>query len=65
MYWQNQDKKTYKRNNRLVTDTVRIPFEGIGKPEQLKENLTRFWSRIIDDTTRLVYTLIEDTVTII
>ena len=54
-YWQGQDKKTLKRINALIKDTLREPFEGIGKPEPLKENLSGFWSRRIDDTNRLVY----------
>lgn len=40
-------------------DIVRNPFEGIGKPEPLKENLTGFWSRRIDEEHRLVY-VVED-----
>ena len=55
IYWQGQDKKTLKRINALIKDTLREPFEGIGKPEPLKENLSGFWSRRIDDTNRLVY----------
>jgi toxin YoeB len=55
VYWQGQDKKTLKRINQLIKDTQRSPFEGIGKPEPLKENLTGFWSRRIDETNRLVY----------
>ena len=55
IYWQGQDKKTLKRINKLVNDTKRTPFEGIGKPEPLKENLSGFWSRRIDETHRLVY----------
>jgi len=55
LYWQGQDKKTLKRINKLLTDAKRSPFEGIGKPEALKENLAGFWSRRIDDTNRLVY----------
>jgi toxin YoeB len=54
-YWQTQDKKTLKRINSLIKDTLREPFDGIGKPEPLKENLSGFWSRRIDDTNRLVY----------
>lgn len=54
-YWQGQDRKTLKRINMLVRDCLRSPFEGIGKPEPLKENLTGFWSRRIDETNRLVY----------
>ena len=50
-----EDKKTLKRINKLIYDVKRSPFEGIGKPEPLKENLSGFWSRRIDDTNRLVY----------
>ncbi|MEX3921380.1 Txe/YoeB family addiction module toxin [Paraburkholderia sp. BR10872] len=55
VYWQGQDRKTLTRINQLIKDTQRSPFEGIGKPEPLKENLTGFWSRRIDETNRLVY----------
>ncbi|MFS8931216.1 Txe/YoeB family addiction module toxin [Cupriavidus taiwanensis] len=62
VYWQNQDKKTLKRINALIQDAQREPFEGIGKPEALKGNLSGFWSRRIDDTNRLVY--VADDVTL-
>ncbi len=52
-YWQGQDKKTIKRINSLIKDALRQPFDGIGKPELLRENLSGFWSRRIDDTHRL------------
>lgn len=65
VYWQGQDKKTLKRINRLIDDTLRSPFEGIGKPEPLKENLTGFWSRRIDDTHRVVYAVDDSQITII
>ena len=65
VYWQGQDKKTLKRINKLITDTQRSPFEGIGKPEPLKENLAGFWSRRIDDTNRLVYAVNDTHLTII
>lgn len=65
LYWQGQDRKTLKRINKLILDTKRSPFEGIGKPEALKENLTGFWSRRIDDSHRLVYVLDEQHLTII
>ena len=65
IYWQNQDKKTLRRINKLITDVKRSPFEGIGKPEPLKENLSGFWSRRIDDTNRLVYVVDEGVITII
>ncbi len=65
LYWQTQDKKTLKRINKLINDVKRSPFEGIGKPEPLKENLAGFWSRRIDDTNRLVYTVDDQTITIL
>lgn len=65
VFWQGQDKKTLKRINRLINETMRAPFEGIGKPEPLKENLIRYWSRRIDDTNRLIYYADDERITII
>ena len=65
VYWQSQDKKTLKRINKLINDTMRQPFEGIGKPEPLRENLSGFWSRRIDETNRLVYAIDDGFITII
>ncbi len=65
VYWQGQDKKTLKRINTLIQETVREPFTGIGKPEPLRENLSGFWSRRIDDTHRLVYTVENENLAII
>lgn len=65
LYWQGQDKKTLKRINKLITDTQLSPFEGIGKPEPLKENLAEFCSRRIDDSNRLVYAVDDKKLTII
>jgi toxin YoeB len=65
LYWQSQDKKTLKKINRLIQDTLSNPFEGIGKPEPLKENLSGFWSRRIDETHRLVYVVDDNYLTII
>jgi len=64
-YWQRQDRKTLKRINRLIEDTKRNPFKGIGKPEPLKENLSGFWSRRIDESNRLVYAVDSNQLTII
>lgn len=55
LYWQTQDRKTLKRINTLIADIKRSPFEGIGKPEPLRENLSGYWSRRIDETNRIVY----------
>jgi toxin YoeB len=65
IYWQTQDKKTLKRINKLINDMNRQPFEGIGKPEPLRENLSGFWSRRIDATNRLIYAVDDSFITII
>lgn len=65
IYWQTQDKKTLRRINALIKDCQRSPFEGIGKPEPLKYNLSGYWSRRIDDTNRLVYRFDDDNLIII
>ncbi len=65
VYWQTQDRKTLRRINLLVQDAMRNPFSGIGKPEPLKENLSGFWSRRIDDTHRLVYAVSGEDLAII
>ena len=64
-YWQNQDKKTLKRINKLIKDIQRNPFEGIGKPEPLKFEFQGCWSRRIDDANRLVYTVSDKEITIL
>ena len=60
LYWQSQDKRILKRINALLKDIARSPFDGIGKPEGLRGNLTGYWSRRIDDTHRLVYRVQPD-----
>ena len=53
--WQRQDKKTLKKINLLIKDIQRDTYNGIGKPEGLKGNLSKWWSRHIDDVNRIVY----------
>lgn len=65
LYWQGQDKKMLKRINQLVKDICRNPFEGIGKPEPLKGNLTGFWSRRVDEKHRLIYAVEDSAVVVI
>ena len=65
VYWQSQDKKTLRRINKLIENILREPFDGVGKPEALRENLSGYWSRRIDDTHRLVYAVTDERITII
>lgn len=64
LYWQMHDKKNLKRINQILKDIRRSPFDGIGKPEPLKANLSGWWSRRIDEEHRLVYTIEKETVLI-
>ena len=65
LYWQSKDKKTLRRINELLKDVERGGYEGIGKPEALKEDLSGYWSRRIDDRHRLVYRITGDVCEII
>lgn len=64
LYWQSADKTILKRINRLIQEIQREPFEGIGKPEPLKHQLSGFWSRRIDGQHRLVYAIENETLLI-
>jgi toxin YoeB len=65
LYWEKNDKSKVKRINELIKDCQRNKFEGIGKPERLKENLSGLWSRRIDNEHRLVYRIQENRLHII
>lgn len=62
--WQRENKSITKRINQLIKDMLRTPFEGLGKPEGLKGDLSGFWSRRINDEHRIVYA-VEDNVIVI
>ncbi|MCK4401902.1 Txe/YoeB family addiction module toxin [bacterium] len=55
LYWQRTDKKIAKRINVIIKDIKRNKYEGIGKPEPLKHNLSGYWSRRINSAHRIVY----------
>ncbi|MHC8402677.1 Txe/YoeB family addiction module toxin [Pseudomonas sp. MDT1-17] len=59
LWFQQNDKAGLKRINLLIKSIQREPFDGLGKPEPLKHNLSGFWSRRITAEHRLVYT-VED-----
>jgi toxin YoeB len=60
LYWQTQDRKTLKKINNLIKDIERAPFNGIGKPEMLKEDLSGKISRRINEKDRLIYSVEEE-----
>jgi toxin YoeB len=55
LHWHSADRAVLKRVNRLIEDALRDPFDGIGKPEQLRHALAGAWSRRITEEHRLVY----------
>jgi toxin YoeB len=55
LHWQKTDKRLRKRINALISETVRTPYSGTGKPEALKHALAGYWSRRITDEHRFVY----------
>lgn len=65
LYWQEQDKSMLKKINKLIMETLRQPFTGIGKPEPLKYQLQGYYSRRITDEHRFVYRVDGDSLKII
>jgi len=64
LYWQNTDKQILKRINELIKDIQKNKYKGIGKPEPLKNNLSGYWSRRINNEHRLIYKIEEDKIMI-
>ena len=49
-----------ERINRLIRETQREPFGGVGKPEPLKHALSGYWSRRLTDEHRFIYRVEKD-----
>ncbi len=63
VYWKKTGNKIIlKRIAMLTRAIVENPFDGIGKPEPLKHQLTGKWSRRIDRENRLVYSIENQTI---
>lgn len=65
LWFQQNDKAGLKRINLLIKAIQRDPFDGVGKPEPLKHNLSGFWSRRITAEHRLVYGIEDDEIQIL
>ncbi|MFG2600777.1 Txe/YoeB family addiction module toxin [Streptomyces sp. NPDC048462] len=64
-FWSESARTMTRRINKLINDTLREPFVGIGKPEPLRGDLSGYWSRRIDDEHRLVYRATESELVIV
>lgn len=65
LWFNENDRKLLKRINLLIRDALRSPFEGIGKPEPLRGDLSGHWSRRINDEHRLVYKITHEELIVI
>jgi len=64
-WWIKEDRKKALRIVKLIKEVQRNPFEGTGKPEPLKYELSGCWSRRIDQEHRLVYQVTEEKIRIL
>jgi toxin YoeB len=63
-YWIATNARMAKKVMKLIEDTKRTPFGGIGKPEPLKNELSGWWSKRIDGEHRLVYRVDDESLII-
>ena len=59
LYWQKADRALLRKLNGLIREITRTPYEGTGKPEPLRGDLSGWWSRRINREHRLVYRVEE------
>ncbi|NBV06371.1 MAG: Txe/YoeB family addiction module toxin [Proteobacteria bacterium] len=64
-YFKKRDKFIFKRIEELLREIEKNPFEGIGKPEALKFELSGYWSRRINREHRLVYKVVKKKILVI
>ncbi len=64
-YWIKADPKKLKKIIELLDDVRKNPFSGLGKPEPLKHEFQGCWSRRIDDEHCLVYSVSDESITVI
>ena len=65
LHWQQTDKSILRKINSLIKEIEQTPFEGMGKPEPLKHNLTGWWSRRLNLEQRLVYRVENESIIIL
>lgn len=59
------DKASIKRLEKIIKELSETPYEGVGKPEALKHELSGYWSRRVNSRDRLVYKVVEEKVWVI
>jgi toxin YoeB len=59
-FWLANDRRLLQKIMKLMQEAQRTPFEGLGKPEALKGDMSGYWSRRIDQKHRMVYEATDD-----
>jgi toxin YoeB len=59
-FWLANDRRLLQKIMKLMQEAQRTPFEGLGKPEALKGDMSGYWSRRIDQEHRMVYEATDD-----
>ncbi len=63
-FWKKKDSKVFNRARTIIKDIARDPYNGIGKPEPLKYNLSGKWSRRLTKEHRIIYEVKGDSIII-
>jgi len=53
------NKRILGKITQLLEAILTNPYKGLGKPEQLKHELSGFWSRRIDKEHRMIYEILD------
>jgi toxin YoeB len=59
------DKQSIKKIEKILHELEEHPYTGTGNPEQLKHELSGYWSRRINQKDRLIYSIQEEVVTVL
>lgn len=64
-YWSFNDVKLLRKIFDLFDSILRVPFQGLGKPEALKGELRGYWSRRINEEHRIVYAVTNESIIVV
>jgi toxin YoeB len=61
-HYKSGNQASIKKIAKILKELTETPFEGIGKPEPLKHQLSGFWSREINKKDRIIYKVNQEIV---
>ncbi len=64
-YWEQANPKILQKINAIFESILADPHKGIGKPEELKYELSGLWSRRISHKDRLVYEITANSIIVL